>query len=107
MIYTLNILYCKSTEDIFAANVNYHGNCFRYYFKKFDQDIDNILKLKKDDTTHEEHGVIVKDAFDSMVNTLDIKRHEYDLSVCREIINKTLSEYDKNSFIVCKKISSF
>ena len=80
----------------------------RYYFKKFYQDIDNILNLKKNDAIGEERGVIVKDAFDSMVGTLDIKRHRYDLSVCREIINKILSKYGKNIVLLfVKKITSF
>ena len=93
---------------MFRCWCNYHSNCLRYYFKKLYQDIDNILNLKKDDTIGEERGVIVKDAFDLMVGILDIKIHRYDLSVCREIINKTLSKYSKNIVLLfVKKITSF
>ena len=87
-------------EDIFAADLFVHKTCIRSKLWKFEHDTQHIFN-SLDSTDDDEEDV--HSAFDTLLSTLDLRYHGYDLTACRKYMNKILPN---NNEITNRKLRS-
>ena len=91
-IYTRCILY-KTTGDIFAAGVMCHKKCMEIYISQFMRDIDNLMS-----SAEVNDDPCLEDAFEKVLQTLELDKCGYSLPDCRELMNKELHETGVGKF---------
>ena len=67
-------------DDVYAADVMYHDNCFNCYIKKFQYDVDAFITFEIDDDLS-----MLGDTFKDLISSIEIQG--YALSDVRDLIN--------------------
>ena len=83
------VLY-NSIGDIFAADLVSHNDCMKGYVQKFRRSLNTLNNLVNECT--ETSSTAVEEMLSEYCDTLNFDTTGYDLSTCREAVNRRLSE---------------
>ena len=78
--------------DIFAADIRYHKQCLGRYIKQYERRADLVLKAAEVQLHQESSADIYKEAFNSMLQQLNLDQNGYEVSHCCDLMNERLDE---------------
>ena len=82
----------QDESSIFAADILAHKDCIKKYIKRYDDHIENILYNLELEANVANNTDDIAQAFDQVVNQLDIEHKGYTLSTIRDKINSILGD---------------
>ncbi|XP_057301781.1 uncharacterized protein LOC130636171 isoform X1 [Hydractinia symbiolongicarpus] len=93
----------KCPGDIFAADIVYHRKCLNGYIVKFERDIEAIMYTRNE---HHE-GAVFANTFKNFLSTLDLKKHAYSMSFCRDQLNEILEkEHNSEAYVTNRTLKT-
>ena len=73
----IRLIFLKETGDVWAKDIMYRNNCMDKYISKFQRDVDKLLA---DDFGNPEKSNHIEEAFNDVIDSLDIGTNGYALS---------------------------
>ena len=87
----IRTIFLKTVPDVFKEDVIYHDKCLKRYIRKFQRDVDNLMKQTYDEIEPDKLGEVFK----ALVDSIDISKQGYALSDLRDSVNKQLEVHGK------------
>lgn len=91
------MIFFKEVGDVFAGDVMYHKNCLNKYLNQFERDIEKLLA---GNFGNNQETNIIKEAFDELVQSLNLGTNGYAVSDLRDTINHKLKSQNQGKLLL-------